>query len=64
MAGNDNSEALEAARAAGLDQIAAQFPEDVVRAFEFAKSLHDRMTCYVAPSDEPAHVYRAGGSDR
>ena len=64
MSGKDNTEALKAARVAGLHRMAENFPDDVVRAFEFAKSLRNRMTIDVAPSDEPAHVYRAGGGDQ
>ena len=63
MSGQDNKEALETARAVGLDRMAERYPDDVVRAYEFAKSLRSRMTIDVAPSDEPAHVYRAGGGE-
>jgi len=63
MSGSDNSEALEAARAVGLDRMADQYPDDVARAYNFAKSLRSRMTIDVAPADEPAHVYRAGGGE-
>ena len=37
--------------------------DDVARAYNFAKSLRSRMTIDVAPADEPAHVYRAGGGE-
>lgn len=60
----DDKEALEAARAAGLDRMAERFPDDVARAFAFAASLRARMPGGVEPADEPAHVYRAGGSER
>lgn len=63
MSDRDQTEALEAARTIGLDRMAEKYPDDVARAFEFAKSLTKRMTIDVAPSDEPAHVYRAGGDD-
>lgn len=61
--GEDDKEALEAARAAGLDRMAERFPDDVARAFAFAASLRERMPRAVEPSDEPAHVYRAGGGE-
>ena len=61
MSDTDNTKALEAARAAGLDRMAERYPEDVACAFAFAQSLRSRMTIDVEPADEPAHVYRAGG---
>jgi hypothetical protein len=60
----DSSEAQNAARNAGLIKMADQFPDDVARAFEFAKSLAERMPRDIAPSDEPAHVYRAGDNEQ
>ncbi len=60
MNAKDNTDALEAARNAGLSKMAKQFPDDVARAFEFAKSLAERLPRDIAPADEPAHVYRAG----
>ncbi|NKB55200.1 MAG: hypothetical protein GKS00_02590 [Alphaproteobacteria bacterium] len=59
-----NSEAQEAARNAGLAKMTEQFPDDVARAFEFAKSLAERMPRDIAPADEPAHVYRAGDKEQ
>ena len=61
MNDTDNKKALEAAHAAGLDRMAERYPNDVARAFAFAQSLRSRLTIDVAPADEPAHVYRAGG---
>ena len=61
MSDTDSKKALEAARAAGLGRMADRYPDDVARAFTFAQSLRSRLTIDVAPADEPAHVYRAGG---
>lgn len=63
MTGQEHEDALEAARAAGLERMATQFPDDVARAFAFARSLRARMPRDIAPADEPAHVYRAGGGE-
>lgn len=59
MSAQDNKDALEAAASAGLSKMAEQFPDDVARAFDFAKSLTERLPRDIAPADEPAHVYRA-----
>lgn len=64
MADKDKAEAFEAARSAGLERMTEQFPDDVTRAFEFARSLTKRLPRDIGPTDEPAHVYRAGGGDR
>lgn len=64
MTAENNSKAQDAARSAGLEKMAAQFPDDVARAFEFAKTLAERLPRDIAPTDEPAHVYRAGESER
>ena len=63
MSDNEKAEALEAARDVGLDRMAEQFPDDVARAYTFAKNLRSRMTIDVEPADEPAHVYRASGGE-
>ena len=39
MTVENDSKAQDAARSAGLEKMAAQFPDDVARAFEFAKTL-------------------------
>lgn len=59
MTAENDSKAQEAARSIGLEKMSAQFPDDVARAFEFAKTLADRLPRDIAPTDEPAHVYRA-----
>ncbi len=64
MSAKDNTDALEAAHNAGLDKMAEQFPDDVARAFEFAKSLAERLPRDIAPTDEPAHVFRAGSTEQ
>ncbi len=60
---SDEDNAKEMARAIGLDRLVDAYPDDVARAFAFAKSLTDRLPRDLAPAEEPAHVYRAGVGD-
>jgi len=64
MADNDRTDAFETARSAGLERMTERFPDDVKRAYEFARSLSRRLPRDIGPADEPAHVYRAGDSGR
>lgn len=47
------------ARAFGLDRLADDFPEDIERAAQFARSLAEQLPRDLTAADEPAHVFRA-----
>ena len=47
------------ARAFGLDRLADDYPDDVVRAATFAKSLAESLPRDLRAAEEPAHVFRA-----
>ena len=55
-----SADARQLAREYGLDQLLQLDPGSVAKAFAAAARLKDAMPRDLGPSDEPAHVYRAG----
>lgn len=58
MSGNHELDPQGLARAFGLDRLADAYPDDVLRAATFAKSLAESLPRDLKPAEEPAHVFR------